>query len=161
MNLYEAALGEKNRIYYLTKFEQYDQKSSGLRISWNWSAFFFSYLWALYRKMYGWFFAYTGIIILAVVLDASGYLDFTRVPGLAIISTIPVWIVFTIYANSLYHKSVKKKVANAQANLKDEPKLLEYLRHKGGVHRWVMWTYIPLIIVLGIFVISSIPYLDR
>lgn len=161
MNLYEVALGERNHIYYLTKFEQYDQKSSGLRASWNWSAFFFSYLWALYRKMYGWFFAYTGIIILAVVLDASGYLDFARVPGLAIISTIPVWIVFTIYANSLYHKSVKKKVANAQANLKDEPKLLEYLRHKGGVHRWVMWTYIPLIIVLGISAISSIPYLDR
>lgn len=40
MNLYEAALGERNCIYYFTKFERYDQKGSGLRASWNWSAFF-------------------------------------------------------------------------------------------------------------------------
>jgi hypothetical protein len=161
MNLYEATLGERNRIYYLTKFEQYDQKRSGLRASWNWSAFFFSYFWALYRKMYGWFFAYMGIVVLAVVLDASGYLDFTRVPGLAIISTIPMWIVFSVYANSLYHISVKKKIDNAQANLKDEPKLLEYLRHKGGVHKWVMWASIPFIMFPIILVIVSIPLLDR
>lgn len=161
MNLYEAALGERNRIYYLTKFERYDQKGSGLRMSWNWPAFFFGYLWALYRKMYGWFFAYMGIVVLAVILDASGYLDFTRVPGLAIIATIPVWIIFSVYANSLYYKSIKRKIANAQANLIEEPKLLGYLSHKGGVHKWVMWASIPFILFPMILVIISIVLLDR
>jgi len=170
MNLYEAALGERNRIYYFTKFERYDQKGSGLRMSWNWPAFFFSCFWALYRKMYGWFFAYMGITILLVVLDTSKFYFAIPIPGLGVIhalpfmSTIPVWIAFTIYANSLYHENIKKKIANAQANLKDEGKLLEYLRHKGGVHRWVMWTFIPLIIVPGILVIMqvvSIFLLDR
>ncbi len=161
MNLYEIALGERNRIYYLTKFERYDQKGSGLRMSWNWSAFFFSYLWALYRKMYGWFFTYMVVIVLAVILDASGYLDFTRVPGLAIIATIPMWIVFSVYANSLYHKSIKRKITNAQAKLIEEPKLLEYLRHKGGVHKWVMWASIPIIMFPIFLLIISIPLLDR
>jgi hypothetical protein len=60
-NLYEAILGEKSRIYYLKKFERFDQQGLGLKASWNWPAFFFGGSWALYRKMYGWFFAFWGI----------------------------------------------------------------------------------------------------
>jgi len=32
-NLYEAILGEKNRIYYLMKFESFDQQGPGLKCS--------------------------------------------------------------------------------------------------------------------------------
>ena len=138
MNLYEAILGERNRIYYLTRFEQYDEKGSVLKAGWNWPAFFFGYIWALYRKMYGWFFAYLGITLLAIYFVGAG---FAWWPSIAI--TL-VWITFTIYANSLYHNNIKKKIAAAQDNVKGEPKLLEHLRHKGGVHRWVMWTSVVL-----------------
>lgn len=152
MNLYEAILGKRNRIYYLTKFEQYDQKGSGLEASWNWSAFFFSYIWALYRKMYGWFFAYLGIFVLAMCLEVSG---FAWWPSIAI--TL-VWIAFTIYANSLYYKNIKYKITEVQRNEKDGPKLVEDLQHKGGVHRWVIWassilivTFILGAIISGVF----------
>jgi len=40
-NLYEVILGEKNRIYYLTKFESFDQQDPGLKASWNWPALLF------------------------------------------------------------------------------------------------------------------------
>jgi hypothetical protein len=96
------------------------------------------------------------------ILERSGHtVTAIDLPGLAIIATIPVWIVFSVYANSLYYKSIKKKIANAQTNLIEEPKLLEYLRHKGGVHKWVMWASIPFIMFPIIFVIISIALLDR
>jgi len=155
MNLYEATLGERNRIYYLTKFEQYDQKGSGLKASWNWPAFFFSYIWVLYRKMYGWFFAYLGIFLLAMFLEIAG---FAWWPSITI--TL-VWITFTIYANSLYHNNIKNKITAAQENVKDDPKLLEHLRHRGGVHRWVIWTSIALTVLYILGAIISGVFMAR
>ncbi len=146
-NLYEAALGEKNRIYYLTKFERFDQQGLGLKASWNWPAFFISGPWALYRKMYGWGFACLGITFFSSVLEKLGY------PMFSAISFIVLWILFTIYSNSLYHSSIKKKIAIAQLTVKDEAKLLEYLRNKGGIHRWV--TVLGGLFI-GIFVIAII-----
>ena len=148
MNLYEATLGDRNRIYYLTKFKQFDHRGSGIEISWNWPAFFFSYIWALYRKMYAWFFTYLGFFVLAMYLEITG---FTWWPSIAI--TL-VWVAFTVYANSLYYNNIKKKISDAQENVKDDPKLVEHLQHKGGVHRWVIWSSIALTIfyILGTFI---------
>lgn len=62
MGLYEAAIGEKNQGYYVAKFEDFDRRGPGLHASWNWAAFFFMGAWALYRKMYVWFFAWWGLV---------------------------------------------------------------------------------------------------
>ncbi len=148
-DLYEATIGEKNQIYYLTKFEHFDQQPPGLKASWHWPAFLFGGVWALYRKMYGWFFAFWGIAILSNIFDKAGS------PGISALVFFVPWIAFTIYANSLYHGSVKKKITVAQLTVKDEPKLLEYLKYKGGVHTWVIWVFglIPLIGILAAILI--------
>ena len=70
------------------------------------------------------------------------------------------WIAFTIYANSLYHNSVKKKIAIAQLTVKDESKLHELLRYKGGVHTWVIWVF-GLVPVIGILAAILIPMFAR
>ena len=149
-NLYEAILGEKNLIYYLTKFESFDQQGPGSKASWNWSAFFAGGAWALYRKMYGWFFAIWGVAILSSIFKGAGS------PGLSAIIFFVPWIVFPIYANSLYHNSIIKKIAVAQLSVKEEPKLLEYLRYKGGVNSWVIWVFGALP-VIGIIAAILIP----
>lgn len=148
-DLYEATIGEKNQIYYLTKFEHFDQQPPGLKASWHWPAFLVGGVWALYRKMYGWFFAFWGIAILSNIFDKAGS------PGISALVFFVPWIAFTIYANSLYHGSVKKKITVAQLTVKDEPKLLEYLKYKGGVHTWVIWVFglIPLIGILAAILI--------
>ncbi len=153
-NLYEAVLGEKNRIYYLTKFEVFDQQGPGLEASWNWPAFFFGGLWALYRKMYGWFFALFGMAILTRIVEKEWS------PAIAAIIYLAAGIVFAVYANALYHKSIKKKIAVAQLEIKDESKLLEYLRSKGGVHVWVIWVFVGLP-VIGILAAILIPMFAR
>jgi hypothetical protein len=72
-DLYEAILGEKNRIYYLAKFKEFDRQAPGLKASWNWAAFFFGGTCVLYRKMYGWFFAFLGIMIISGFFEKAGY----------------------------------------------------------------------------------------
>jgi len=153
-NLYKAILGEKNSIYYLMRFEHFDQQLPGLKASWNWPAFFFGGVWALYRKMYVWFFAVLGIAIIANIFYMAGS------PGIGALIHIAAQIAFTVYANSLYHDSVKKKIAFAQLTIKDELRLLEYLRYKGGVNTWVIWVFgvIPLI---GIMAAILLPMFAR
>lgn len=154
-NMYEAFLGVKNRIYYLAKFEQFDKQGPGLKASWNWPAFFCLGIWALYRKMYGWFFAYLGISILLQISVKNGY------PGFGALIFIVPWFAFSILANSLYHNSVKKKIAVAQFTFKDETKLLEFLRYKGGVNTWVFWSSGLLTVASIVAVIVIAIYLSQ
>ena len=153
-DLYEAILGEKNRIYYLTKFEQFDQQGLGLKASWNWPAFLFGGLWALYRKMYGWFFAFLGIAILSNIFEKAGS------PALGALVFFGPWIAFTIFANSLYHGIVKKKIEAAGLTVTDRSKLPEFLRYKGGVHTWVIWVF-GLLPFVGILAAILIPMCVR
>ena len=146
--LYEAVLGEKNSAYYLSKFQKFDQQPSGLQSSWNLCAWFFSGLWALYRKMYGWFFVFWGIAATAKLLEKA-------VPESSLIFLVSS-IIFGIFADSLYHHSVKKKIAAAQLTIKYEAQLIEFLRKKGGVNTWVIWVFGSLPVV-GIVLSIAIP----
>lgn len=47
---YRAAIGQKSQEFYLDYFVRADAAGKSL-ISWNWPAFLFSGIWALYRKM--------------------------------------------------------------------------------------------------------------
>ncbi len=108
-NFYEAAIGERNQSYYLSKFENFDTQGPGLHASWNWAAFFFTGFWALYRKMYGWFFAW--ILFAAVVRVA---LDSPTWSSSALSVLSVATISFSIVANSLYHQKVKARIAASQ-----------------------------------------------
>jgi hypothetical protein len=149
-NLYEAHLGKINRIYYIVKFEEYDRQPDKLKASWNWAAFLGNGIWALYRKMYGWFFICAGIALLSIILEESVS------PVISVIVLIISWIAFSVFADSLYYRSVKEKIAVARLTIKDKSKLLEFLWHKGGVHTWVIWVCI-LVFVAGPLLAIIIP----
>jgi len=149
-NFYRDYLGEKNRIYYLTKFEEFDREPIKLKAGWNWAAFLGNNVWALYRKMYGWFFALTGIFLLSTIFEKFG----SPVAGF-IISIIPV-IGFPIFANSLYYRTIKEKIAIARLSITDESKLSEHLQYKGGVNTWVIWVscLLPIVCILAAIMIA-------
>jgi hypothetical protein len=159
--LYEAILGEENKVYYLTTFEHFDKLGPGLKASWNWPAFFFGIGWALYRKMYDWFFILLGIVIISEILEE------VRFPILSALFFFIPWIAFAVFANSLYQANLRKKIDKAKLrmttpltmNIEDESKLLDYLRSKGGVHIWVIWIFfvITIIAMLGILAAILIP----
>ena len=151
--LYEAILGEKNAIYYQTKFEQFDKKGQGLKASWNWPALFAGSLWALYRKMYGWFFILSGGHLISGILEGAGTEELSWV-----IHIIQL-IAFPIFANSLYQNNLRKKITEGEKIIEDKNELIKYLRNKGGVHKrlaWLFWGML-VIIILGILIAIAIP----
>jgi len=155
-DLYAAYLGEKNQDYYLKKFEKFDQQGDGMHASFNWPALLFG-VWPLYRKMYGWFFVFLGIAFLAGIVD--WWVVISKMPSLSMLPTIisiTYWIFFTAYANSLYHKHVKKKITVAQPIAYNDTELLKILRKEGGVHAWVTWVFLAIFII-GIIAAIAIP----
>lgn len=140
--LYETYIGEKKRFYYINKFSEFEKQPSDLKSSWNWAAFFGFGVWALYRKMYGWFFVLFALHIVVSIIDTALAKDgFYLISFLLLL--VPM-IAFGNFANSLYYRDVKKKIANAQLITSDEFKLLEFLRNKGGVHTWLIWVLIGI-----------------
>jgi hypothetical protein len=91
--------------------------------------------------MYGWFFAFLAMMVLSDIIEKVG------LPIIGAIVFFTSWIAFTIFANSLYHKSVKNKIAVAQLTINDESKLLKFLWYKGGVHTWVIWVCCLLLVI--------------
>lgn len=151
--LYEAVLADCRADYYLPRFAEFDRNDGELIRGWNWGAFFGGGVWALYRKMYGWFFAFWGLSFLALVFQAK----VSPVFG-ALVLMIP-WQLFTIHANSLYHRHVRMRIS-AAGGINHPAELLAHLRRKGGVHRWALWIFIGLPL-LGILAAIVIPQLNK
>lgn len=150
---YEAAIGEKNQDYYVDKFEDFDQQGPGLKLGWNWAAFFFGGLWALYRKMYGWFFVWLVVATVAKIFESASSVEIHQVLAVAI---CVFWLGFAAFANSLYHAKVKARVAAAQQSNSDSFRASWRLRTNGGVNRWVpiVFAGIP---VIGIVAAVGLP----
>jgi hypothetical protein len=152
--LFEAYIGESNKDYYLQKFEVFEWQPSGLRPSWNWSAFLATGLWALYRKMYGWFFGWWGLITLSSILGKS--ISPLLAAPIILISTVG----FAIFANSIYYNKCKEKIAIAQLTYKNESSLLGHLTRKGGVHLSVVWVFV-FVFITGVITSIVIPKLSK
>lgn len=149
--LYEAAIGEKNQAYYLDRFEQFDKDGAGFHASWNWAALFGAGgVWALYRKMYGWFFTTWAF---GIILNMVMKLNPPPVVGLLYLAP---WFCFAIFGNSLYHQKVKAQIASAKKSNADERKVIRRLNTSGGVHTWVLYV-VGAIPVIGIVAAIAIP----
>ncbi len=145
--LYAALIREKIN-YYLKRFESFDDRGGGFIPSWNWAAFIFGGLWALYRKMYAVFFVVLGISI----IDATEPLGS---PPYNLVYLV-LWFGFGIYGNALYYRHTTRKIAKARTTLPDAEKLLSDMQSKGGVHVWVIWVFL-LIPIAGILAAIVIP----
>lgn len=147
---YVAALGYKKREYYAQIFEKFERDGPGLKISWNWAAFLFTGVWALYRKMYGWFLAWLVFTMLMSIISTikSPALALT---GIAI--TLVAASLFGAYANSLYLVKTKSKfvmLSESSAILQDKSSI-----SNSGVNTWVPVVFggLPLMGLVAAFVV--------
>ncbi len=152
---YKTALGEKNLGYYLDKFHAFDQKGPGLHASWNWAAFFFTGLWALYRKMYGWFVAWVGILAFFGVasraaLNSQAGSFWVLIANFAVVSS------FAAYANSIYHRKIKQRITATENANSDAAQVNRRLSSGAGVHTWVAYIFGGLPVV-GILAAIALP----
>lgn len=146
---YRAALGPTNQAYYLAFFRRADSAGK-LLLSWNWPALLCSAFWALYRKMYLWFFVLWVMAALSTLLERAGAGWYSVLVGV-----LP-FVVFPVYANSLYHYSIKKRIEISMSSISGHSRVLDSLRAGGGVHKWVPWVVVA-IPVIGILAAIAVP----
>jgi Tfp pilus assembly major pilin PilA len=158
--LYRAAVGESKAGYYLPLFERFDQ--GGSRVSWNWPAFFVPFFWMLYRRMYGfaaaYFFLYpiAAAILLAVLTAVLGEAAAALAYWLVIIG---VWVLVPMFANSLYHGHVRKRIDRMAGEAPSHEALVQRLigQSSGGAPLVVAIVAVGGVFVVGILAAIAIP----
>src|SRR5690349_20948780 len=127
-DLYRAAVGEKKAGYYVPLFYRFDQPGAS-RASWNWPAFFVTFFWMLYRRMYGLAIGY--LLLLPVVIAVLGLL-LALVLGPQIgallyylMATGTAFVLVPMFANAIYHWHVKRRIAKLAADAPSHDALVQ------------------------------------
>lgn len=134
---YAAAVGPNHIAYYLPRFEALDRRG-GVEIGWHWPAFFVTFFWLLYRRMWGMAVAYAAIPALCqiAISIAEPSFKFSKVfLGMNVLFTLACILAPAFYATPLYHKWCLKIIAEAKAVTVDEKLQLVLVRQSGGVSK--------------------------
>lgn len=132
--LYQAVIGPANQDYYLERFRRFDQAGKA-GASWHWPAFFITFFWLLYRKM--WVVA-AGYVVLVfasyVVLSTVGWMVGGMGGLLALfgLHVVAVMVVPPLLANALYHRHCRKQIANTDMLAADPQARTRELFRRGG-----------------------------
>lgn len=162
-DLYRAVVGEKKAGYYVPKFLDFDSPDS-TKISWNWPAFFATFLWMMYRRMYGHAFAYIfgmpfalgilGAVLVAVLGPKAGVIAY-----LVLAVGVP-FVVAPMYANAVYYRYVKERIASATRRTKSADAAIERLASEPATTHGAVVALIAggsVIPVIGILAAIAIP----
>ena len=125
-----------NADTYFRKFRKFSiNEPNKFKVTWNWAAFFFTYIWLAYRKVYVWAWV-VFMIETAIVATASFSLLIFR-------------IVLGIIGNYLYFRHTRRNIIELKATQKfsDQQELSTALRTKGGVNRWILIIGITLLVI--------------
>lgn len=162
-DFYRAAVGEAKASYYVPKFLEFDEPAAN-RTSWNWPAFFVTFLWLLYRRMYGYallyFFVWPiamlifGVVITLVLGQQIGGLIY-----LVVAITVP-YILLPIYANAIYHGHVRKRIDAVSSAAPSPDAAVQRLIGESSVSGPAMVAIIAVVAiipVIGILAAIAIP----
>jgi len=159
---YKAVIGPKNQDYYLSHFARFDRHGKA-GASWHWPAFFVSFYWFLYRKM--WlnaliylFLPYFIMIPLGIAAATGKSADLVMDIGYVLV-LIAIFVLPPIYANALYYKHCKKKIVEARSSSRNLQRQLGELSGKGGTSNVVLIFVIvfAFIVFIGIFAAIALP----
>ena len=162
-DFYRAAVGESKADFYLRRFLSFDEPGSR-KLSWNWPAFFVSFPWMLYRRMYGLALLYLVVLpIVLAIIGAISMLTFGEGTGTGLyilLALIMYWLIVPMFANALYHGHVRKRIQKVVASSPSEDAALQRLIGQSSVAGGGMIAVIVLVCfipVLGILAAISIP----
>jgi hypothetical protein len=145
--LYRAAVGPR-ADFYVPLFLRFDQAGASGR-SWNWSAFFVSFYWFLYRRMFGQWTLYCLLIPIAVALVAAilAQLGVSPVVGDALCLGYAFGLV-PLTANHLYYRAIQQRIAAVREKSRDvaaQVSTLEALPHTSEVAIAVAFSVVALL----------------
>jgi cell division protein FtsN len=115
--LYRAAIGERSQDYYLRHFARFDGEGKA-GTSWNWAAYWTTFNWLVYRRMWGWALAYVAALIgLALLVFGVGKLVLNYSDTSAILLSLllltAAFVVPGLYANAWFYTHCNEKITAA------------------------------------------------
>ena len=149
-----AFIGDSNTHYYLTRFDRVSRGDSG---GWHWPAFFITWYWMLYRKMWVpaliYFFApYVFAMVVGAVTAA--------VPALGGLLFLAWWLGMLIVpgfkANAWYYGHFEKKMRDVRARGGSKDQMLARLEAAGGTSNILVIIVAVLGIIMGIGILAAI-----
>lgn len=145
---FAAAVGKSRADYYVPRFNAMRRDQSSW--SWHWPAFFVTWYWFLYRKMWGWAVLYFLLpLLLALPLGALIY-AFEKQAGVLYVALMAsFWFVPPLLANRLYYRHCSSLVSKVSAEGGTRERVLAVLEAKGGTSN-------AAAIVVGIFVLVAL-----
>lgn len=159
--LYRAAVGAKKADFYVPKFARFDEANAS-KLSWNWPAFFVSFYWFLYRRMYANWGIYCVLIpILLTIASAILETSLGQHPGGWIYCVVTLgysFVILPVFANALYHRAIKKRIDTLRQKIQDPASQLLILDNSPHTSN-VIVILVPFvgIAVLGILAAIAIP----
>ena len=160
---YRAAVGTNNQDYYLRKFSRFDNDGK-TGVSWHWPAFFVTFYWFLYRKMWRnaliYFLLPYLVLILFGIIGAMAGKSAEAVVGIAyLLFLVTLFLIPPMFANAWYYKHCKNKISSAKASSTDRQRQLGELSGRGGTSNIILILVLVFgfIIVIGILAAIAIP----
>ena len=156
---FKALIGGKNQDYYLNHFNKFeaDGKTSA---TWHWPAFFVTFFWLLYRKMWlqaALYFFVPGIVfgfivgILSLIVGESAIL-------LYIPYYLAIFILPAMYANAIYYKHCKNEITQiSRYKLSADKTLDKYIQNGGISNAGILVPFVLAIPMIGILAAIAIP----
>ena len=155
---YRAALGRNNYSYYFDVFQRFD--SAGVvGVSWNWPAFFVTFYWLLYRKMWLGAFVYFFFPWLLVLFSfLIGNMAVVAVVFLLYFSVC--FLLVPLYSNAFYYWFCNRNISKAKSKFSDVKDQLEYVSENGGTSSSVLIAVAVLLwvpVIMKILAAASLP----
>ncbi|MGA8864304.1 MAG: pilin [Gallionella sp.] len=161
---YKAVLGPKNQYYYLDRFARFDAEGK-TSATWHWPAFFVTFYWLLYRKMWlaalGYFFLPSLLfwLVRGIMAAATHGPAYMLVGAWNLVYSAGILFLPPMYANALYYNHCKKKIAAARAASADTQMQLGELSDRGGTSNIaiIILLFFVFFAFLGIVAAVAIP----
>lgn len=156
---FKALIGGKNQDYYLNHFNKFeaDGKTSA---TWHWPAFFVTFFWLLYRKMWlqaALYFFIPGIGITILVIILSFFVG-ESASLLYIPYYLAIFILPAMYANAIYYKHCKNEITQiSRYKLSADKTLDKYIQNGGISIAGILVPFVLAIPIIGILAAIAIP----
>jgi hypothetical protein len=156
--LYRAAVGVKKADYYMPLFLRFDQPGASTR-SWHWPAFFVSFFWFLYRRMYRSWAIYCLLVPFLLALGSgivSAILGRSLGDATYYISAIGYsFVLLPMYANSLYHQAIRRRIAELERRVPELSSQILVLQNTPHTAHWI-WVLLPVVGFASLGVVTAI-----
>lgn len=159
-DLYRALIGPNNQSYYLNVFERFDRRGRA-GMSWHWPAFFVTFYWFLYRKM--WWSAlgylvlpYVAAFFLAMIVALLGIDSDVTALGIYVSYLAGIWLLPALCANELYYKQCNRIIARVKARSTNDQRVLGELAGRGGTSNVAIFIVIVVATIALISILAAI-----